>query len=107
MKAIIYAGISLFSAASIYGVVDYYNTNKKGTLDKMYKAEEPVVTSKTEIVSTITLPVVPKIESKTVDTNVTTVKTSSKKVIKKTKKYVREIKFSDFSRGKIMPQEKE
>ncbi|UEG50440.1 hypothetical protein LK994_02985 [Ferruginibacter lapsinanis] len=41
MKAIIYAGISLFSVASVYGVADYYQTEKKGTLKNLYKETEP------------------------------------------------------------------
>ena len=32
MKAIIYAGIGLFSIASVYGVADYYNSKKTGNL---------------------------------------------------------------------------
>ena len=40
MKAIIYAGISLFSVATVYGVVDYYSSQKRGTLDKLYKEED-------------------------------------------------------------------
>jgi hypothetical protein len=42
MKAIIYAGIGLFSIASVYGVADYYISNKNGSLDKLYKEEEPI-----------------------------------------------------------------
>lgn len=42
MKAIIYAGIGLFSVASVYGVADYYMSNKNGSLDKLYKEEEIV-----------------------------------------------------------------
>jgi len=41
MKAIIYAGIGLFSAASIYGLTDYYHSEEKGTLKNLYK-EAPV-----------------------------------------------------------------
>lgn len=37
MKAIIYAGISLFSVASVYGVADYYQSEKRGTLKNLYK----------------------------------------------------------------------
>ena len=35
MKAIIYAGIGLFSIASVYGVADYYNSKKNGELKKL------------------------------------------------------------------------
>lgn len=40
MKVIIYAGLSLFSVASVYGVADYYQSEKKGTLKNLYKETE-------------------------------------------------------------------
>ncbi len=42
MKAIIYAGIGLFSIASVYGVADYYISNKNGSIDNLYKEAEPI-----------------------------------------------------------------
>jgi len=41
MKAIIYTGIVLFSAASVYGLTDYYKSNKNGSLNNLYKENEP------------------------------------------------------------------
>ena len=40
MKAIIYAGIGLFSVATVYGVSDYYNSKKNGELKKLYVEEK-------------------------------------------------------------------
>jgi len=97
MKAIIYAGIGLFAAASVYGVVDYYNTKSKGTLDKMYKEEEPLVTVKKET-APAPLPTTTEIKATTLNTTTDAVKKESKKV------KVRRIKFDDFSRGRIMPE---
>ena len=45
MKTMIYAGIVLFSAASIYGVADYYNSQKNGILDNLYKEEDVPITA--------------------------------------------------------------
>jgi len=100
MKAIIYAGIGLFSAASVYGVVDYYNTKSKGTLDKMYKEEAQVTESKEEITK-ISLPPA-EVKKETTITN-TTVKAGTSKKTKKFKQPIRTVKFSDFSRGRILP----
>lgn len=36
MKVIIYAGIGLFSTASIFGVADYYHSENKGELKNLY-----------------------------------------------------------------------
>ena len=103
MKAIIYAGIGLFSAATVYGVVDYYGTKKAGTLDKMYKEEEPVLPVKQETVNTVELPVKNEVV-KPAATKIAVTKVSTAKTFKKFKTPVREIKFSDFSRGRIIPK---
>ncbi len=97
MKAIIYAGIGLFSAASVYGVVDYYNTKSKGILDKMYKEETPSVTTKKET-TPATLSTTVEI-TKPIPNTTTAVKKESKKL----KLPVRRIKLDDFSRGRIVP----
>ena len=94
MKAIIYAGIGLFSIATVYGVVDYYNTQKKGTMDKLYKEpEEAVVTDE------------PQVTTKVVPANLTEINTvrtvAVSKVAKKLKKHKRTIRLEDFSRGRI------
>ena len=105
MKAIIYAGIGLFSAATVYGVVDYYETKKTGTLDKMYKEEEPVVPVKEETINTVELPVKNEaVKATTAKTKIATTKTSKTKRTFPFKTKVREVKFSDFSRGRIVPK---
>jgi hypothetical protein len=97
MKAIIYAGIGLFAAASVYGVADYYNTQKKGTLDKLYKDEEPPVEIKKNDPNTIALPV------KNVEINNANDKTLAV-AVKATKKIKRKIRFEDFSRSRIIDE---
>jgi len=102
MKAIIYTGIGLFAAASIYGMVDFAATKKKGTMEKMYKEEAVAAPEKETVVPDEVIPT-KEITSNNV-TNETAAKTSSKK-IKRQKTFTREIKFSDFSRGRIAPKE--
>ncbi len=103
MKAIIYVGIGLFSAATVYGVADYYATEKRGTMDKIYKEEEPVLPVKEETINTVELPL--KNEAvKPGATKIAVTKVSTEKTFKKFKAPVREIKFSDFSRGRIVPK---
>lgn len=105
MKAIIYAGIGLFSAATVYGVVDYYETKKTGTLDKMYKEEETVVPVKEETINTVELPIKNEaVKTTAVKTKIATTKTSKAKRTFPFKAKVREVKFSDFSRGRIIPK---
>lgn len=99
MKAIIYAGIGLFSVATVYGVVDYYNTNSKGTLDKMYKEEGPLMVIKKEKTPS-TLPVVTEITKAAPDSSTVAPQKGSKRI----KLPVRRIKFDDFSRGRIVPE---
>jgi hypothetical protein len=105
MKAIIYAGIGLFSAATVYGVVDYYGTKKTGMLDKMYKEEEIVLPAKEETMSTVELPVKNEtVKATVVKTKIATTKASKTKRTFPFKTKVREVKFSDFSRGRIVPK---
>ena len=94
MKAIIYAGIGLFSVATVYGVVDYYNSQKKGTLDKLYKEPEEELVTETPQINTKLLPV-NFTETKTVNT------VAVSKVVKKSKKQKRTIRLEEFSRGRI------
>jgi sorbitol-specific phosphotransferase system component IIBC len=89
----------------VYGIVDYYNTKNNGTLEKMYKEETPLSESKEETITTVPLTET-AIKNETV-TNTTTAaktKTKSSKKSKKNKIYVREFKFSNFSRGRILPK---
>jgi hypothetical protein len=105
MKAIIYAGIGLFSAATIYGVVDYYNTKNNGTIDKLYKEEIPVSRDKKETSQTPNTVELTKAKEENILLNDNpTFKKNTEKKYKKTKSSVREIKFSDFSRGRIVPK---
>jgi hypothetical protein len=105
MKAIIYAGISLFSAATVYGVADYYGTKKNGVLDKMYKEESTTVAEKEK---TSIVPLSPpelKNETIAVSGKSTITKSNTAKKVKKFKKPVFKIKLSDFSRGRLVPIE--
>jgi hypothetical protein len=97
MKAIIYAGIGLFSVATVYGVADFYSSKKKGTLDKLYVEEEMPAVSKVEEKTTVILPV--KNEGAEAAENTTgTVKAKS---AKKLKVPIKQIKMEDFSRARI------
>jgi len=98
MKALIYAGIGLFSVASVYGIADYYQSQKKGTIDRLYSDEDEK------------LQVVPVNEKKEINPGnkkelsrfVTPVKEiSTAKSTKKTRTAKRAIRFEDFSRGRI------
>lgn len=95
MKAIIYAGIGLFSVATVYGVADYYTSQKKGELNKLYVEEETPVAAKVEEKTTALLPVK---NVETVEIKPVTTKVKSKKNGKNTRK---EIKFENFSRARI------
>ena len=97
MKAIIYAGIGLFSAATIYGMTDYYSTQKKGTLDKLYKEEEEVmpVTTEKKLLNTNAVQV------NSIEANSTKNKVLLK-AIKKTRQPKRTIRLEEFSRGRIV-----
>ncbi len=78
MKTIIYAGLGLFSIASLYGIKDYYHTKNNGRLSKLYAPETTMVKSLEEN----------KFGIKNMPKNDST---------------FREIKLSDFSRGRIVP----
>jgi hypothetical protein len=98
MKAIIYAGIGLFSVATAYGIVDYYGSQKSGVIKKLYAEEEkPALPEATETSTTI-IPV--KVSEPVPAEN----KTATVKSIKKAKKVSKKIRFENFSRAKL-PQE--
>lgn len=103
MKAIIIAGVSLFAAATIYGVTDFAIDKKKGTIDKLYKEETSVAVEK-DVAAT---PVAAKEETTTVAAAETTAKKAAakKKMRKAPKEEIRFIKAEDFSRGRIRPKE--
>jgi len=98
MKAIIYAGIGLFSVASVYGVADYYSSKKSGELKKLYVEEK--VSPPAPVVEEKTVEVIPvkNIETTATETKVVKAKVKSPKKVKKIKKTIR---FENFSRGRI------
>ena len=98
MKAIIYAGIGLFSIASVYGVADYYKSNKNGELKKLYVAEKaPVVIPAAEEKTVEVIPV-KNLETTATGTKAVTTKVKSPKRVKKVEKTLR---FENFSRARI------
>lgn len=99
MKAIIYAGIGLFAAASIYGVADYYTAKKQGTLDHLYEEEETVPAKNEKATLTIPAKTTGNITNAVTEA-FSTEKTSSKKK-KNKRKAERVIEVEDFSRGRI------
>jgi hypothetical protein len=98
MKAIIYAGIGLFAAASVYGVADYYSTQKKGTLEKLYKEEEVKETP----VNTIAAPVIAEPLNKVTSVPLNTTNNKAVKIVRKKTNTSKRIRLEDFSRGRIM-----
>lgn len=98
MKAIIYAGIGLFSIASVYGVADYYKSKKSGELKKLYVEEKvPVLVPAAEEKTVEAIPV-KNGEATTAETKVVTAKVKSPKKVKKVEKVLR---FENFSRARI------
>jgi len=115
MKAIIYAGIGLFSAASVYGVVDFYQTQKSGKLKGMYDetsaplASERTIEAEDYSRGKIDEPMAENIsttlnEKKNTDNAKTNKKLAPSKKRSKAKKEVREITFKSFSRGRLVPR---
>jgi len=99
MKAIIYAGIGLFSAATVYGITDYYSSNKKGTLEKMYAEEKAIPPAAREINEAKTTEMPVKITETVLRENEPTGVTV--KSTKKVKRTTRKINFKEFSRARI------
>jgi predicted nucleic acid-binding OB-fold protein len=97
MKAIIYAGIGLFSVASVYGVTDYYSSKKSGELKKLYVEEKVPPPAAEEEEKTVEVIPVKNVETTPAETKVVT-KAKSRKKVKKVKKTMR---FENFSRGRI------
>lgn len=117
MKLIIYAGISLFSVASVYGVADYYQTEKSGTLKNLYKEtsasvkeEERVIDAEDYSRGKINEPVLASNEEVPVIKKTTPVKVPMKKKTTAIKKRTapsklfnaeRKINLEKFSRAKL------
>lgn len=99
MKAIIYAGIGLFSVATVYGIADYYNTQKKGTLDKLYREEEPVKIPEKTFVPPALSPVNNTVAVNPKDQQL--VLNSISKKIRSGRIPKRTIRLNEFSRGRI------
>jgi predicted nucleic acid-binding OB-fold protein len=98
MKAIIYAGIGLFSVASVYGVADYYNSKKSGELKKLYVEEKVPVVVPAEEEKTVEVIPVKNVETTAAETKAVTAKVKSPKKVKKVEKKLR---FENFSRARI------
>jgi hypothetical protein len=98
MKAIIYAGIGLFSVASVYGVADYYNSKKSGELKKLYVEEKVPVVVPAEEEKTVEVIPVKNVEATNAETKAVTAKVNSPKKVKKIEKKLR---FENFSRARI------
>lgn len=98
MKAIIYAGIGLFSVASVYGVADYYSSKKNGELKKLYVEEKLPPPTTTVEEKTVEVIPVKNVENTPTETKVVKAKTKSPKKVRKVKKTIR---FENFSRGRI------
>ncbi len=97
MKAIIYAGIGLFSVATVYGVADYYSSKKNGELKKLYVEEKLPIPVPAVEEKTVEIIPVKNVETTPAETKVVTKAKAGKKV-KKAKKTIR---FENFSRGRI------
>ncbi|MBK7432655.1 MAG: hypothetical protein IPI66_01375 [Chitinophagaceae bacterium] len=97
MKAIIYAGIGLFSVASVYGIADYFQSRKSGKLDGLYQEEKMPEENRSEQKTPFALPVSTKTELSTGERNskINVVK------LKKARMPEKKIRLEDFSRGRI------
>lgn len=97
MKAIIYAGIGLFSVATVYGLADYYGSTKKGTMEKLYVEKEAQPASEIEEIKTAVIPVA-EIEAEKTEPAKVTAKVKSTKKVKRTSK---KLNLKEFSRARI------
>lgn len=108
MKAVIFAGIGLFAAATIYGITDFAADKKKGTLDKLYKEEATVPSGEENEVTTAPAVTVEKTEvtsGMAVNSTAAVKKATPRKKTKKIKaEEPRFIKLENFSRGRILPK---
>jgi hypothetical protein len=105
MKAIIFAGIGLFAAATIYGITDFAADKKKGTLDKLYKEEPAAPAAEEKAATAVTVEKTTVPSGVAVNSKSTLKKTTAGKKPKKVKaEEPRFIKLDDFSRGRIVPK---
>jgi len=96
MKAIIYAGIGLFSVATVYGVADYYNSKKDGEFKKLYVEEKLPPPAPAEEEKTVKIIPVKNVENSSTETKVVRAKSP-----KKVKRAEKRLKFENFSRARI------
>ncbi|MFZ4056531.1 MAG: hypothetical protein ACOYKE_00260 [Ferruginibacter sp.] len=105
MKAMIYAGIGLFSVATIYGITGFYTAEKSGMLKKLYYEEPLEVRNIQEVPTSKKNAVQPKIvQTKNEEPKVAKIKsTKQKQALKKAdEKYTkRRINLKQFSRSRI------
>ena len=104
MKSMLYVGAALMIGASIYGFVDYKQTENRNEFKKMYATEpvekpviEPVVNNKT-----VPVPAVAN-EVKTTKTASVKKEVAKKQVVKKNKK--RKLNHRLFSRAPLREEE--
>jgi len=98
MKAIIYAGIGLFSIASVYGVADYYQSKKSGELKKLYVEEKVPVVVPAEEEKTVEVNPKKNVVHATAETKDVTNNIKSPNNIEKSEK---KLHFENFSRARI------
>jgi len=100
MKAIIYTGIGLISAAAVYGMADYYGSNRNGSLKALYHEhvipETPVQPLYSGSVAQLSLMDEDEIAE------AVPVSSTEKKIVKKKRPAPR---FEDFSRTALVPEE--
>jgi hypothetical protein len=102
MKAIIYAGIGLFSVASVYGVIDYYGAKKQGVFANLYteEAEDKLPAVAANNPATTALLKKTPIAEPAAAVEKKTVAPKEKKI----KKVKRTINLKSFSRGEIVEE---
>ena len=98
MKAIIYAGIGLFSLAGTYGLVDYFTAKRNGIMDNLYKGPAPIneLSLSKEAPPVVTVENIPAIKKGN-----TIFKPAASFLPGKMKPAKRKVRLNDFSRGRI------
>lgn len=106
MKAIIYAGVGLITAASVYGITDFYREQQSGKLNNLYK---PVKTEVKVPEKNVPIAAVEPVKTEKLTTS------DTKETIQKDKqpatrvaqkeKTKRTMKMKYFSRGEIVEPE--
>ena len=98
MKAVIYAGLGLFSIASVYGIADYYSSSSNGSLQSLYAEEAAPVND----AATIKTPLITPFDGESL-VNVAAKKERIANAGKAFyKKAFKKFNLDDFSRGRIV-----